>query len=70
MEVQLINDEFSRLANSNEQSEVERPNMDVGGPVHDGETAADVSCFVETARFRVCPREGQYGIQVPDQQFG
>lgn len=65
MEVQLINDEFSRLANSNEQSEVERPNMDVGGPVHDGETAADVSCFVETARFRVCPREGQYGIQVP-----
>ena len=22
-------------------------------------------CFVETARFLVCPREGQYGIQVP-----
>jgi cupin fold WbuC family metalloprotein len=34
-------------------------------PVHDGETAADESCFAETARFRVCPREGQYGIQVP-----
>ena len=34
-------------------------------PVHDGETAADESCFAETARFRVCPREGKYGIQVP-----
>jgi len=34
-------------------------------PVHDGETAADESIFRETARFRVCPREGQYGIQVP-----
>ena len=43
----------------------ELPNMDTGGPVHDGEVAADESCFVETARFRVCPREGQYGIQVP-----
>ena len=43
----------------------ERPNMDAGGPVHDGEIAADESNFRETARFRVCPREGQYGIQVP-----
>lgn len=43
----------------------ELPNMDAGGPVHDGETAADESCFKEVARFRVCPREGQYGIQVP-----
>ena len=43
----------------------ELPNMDAGGPVHDGEVAADESCFVETARYRVCPREGQYGIQVP-----
>lgn len=34
-------------------------------PVHDGEIAADESNFRETARFRVCPREGQYGIQVP-----
>ena len=25
----------------------------------------DGSCFKEVARFRVCPREGQYGIQVP-----
>ena len=66
-------EELSRLASSNERPEVERPNMDAGGPVHDGdpstgsgtETAADESCFVETARFRVCPREGQYGIQVP-----
>lgn len=43
----------------------ELPNMDSGGPVHDGETAADETCFKEVARFRVCPREGQYGIQVP-----
>ncbi len=43
----------------------ELPNMDAGGPVHDGELAADETCFVETARFRVCPREGQFGIQVP-----
>ena len=43
----------------------ELPNMDAGGPVHNGETAADESCFVEIARFRVCPREGVYGIQVP-----
>ena len=43
----------------------ELPNMDSGGPVHDGETAADETCFKEVARFRVCPREGQHGIQVP-----
>ena len=43
----------------------ELPNMDAGGPVHDGEVAADEGCFAEVARFRVCPREGQYGIQVP-----
>ena len=43
----------------------ELPNMDAGGPVHDGERAMDESCFVETARLRVCPREGLYGIQVP-----
>lgn len=58
-------EEFSRLASSNERPEVERPNVDAGGPVHDGETAADESQFVETARFRVCPQEGMYGIQVP-----
>lgn len=43
----------------------ELPNVDAGGPIHDGEVAADESCFVETARFRICPREGLYGIQVP-----
>ena len=43
----------------------ELPNMDAGGPVHDGEIAADESCFAEVARFRVCPREGLFGIQVP-----
>ena len=43
----------------------ELPNVTAGGPVHDGETAADETQFVETARFRVCPREKIYGIQVP-----
>lgn len=43
----------------------ELPNLDAGGPIHDGESAADDTNFVETARFRVCPREGIYGIQVP-----
>lgn len=43
----------------------ELPNMDAGGPIHDGEIAEDETNFKETARFRVCPREGQYGIQVP-----
>ncbi len=43
----------------------ELPNMDGDGPVHDGETAADETCFKEIARFRVCPREKVYGIQVP-----
>ena len=33
----------------------ELPNMDAGGPVH----------FAEVARFRVCPREKIFGIQVP-----
>ena len=43
----------------------ELPNMDAGGPIHDGETATDESCFKEVARFRICPREGQFGIQIP-----
>jgi len=43
----------------------ELPNMDAGGPIHDGEIAQDETNFKETARFRVCPREGQFGLQVP-----
>lgn len=43
----------------------EMPNVDAGGPVHDGEIAADEACFKEVARCRVCPRDGIYGIQVP-----
>ena len=43
----------------------ELPNMDAGGPVHDGERALDESCFKEVARFRLCPREKLYGIQIP-----
>ena len=43
----------------------ELPNMDAGGPIHDGEMAADETCFAEVSRVRVCPREGTYGIQVP-----
>lgn len=43
----------------------EMPTGDTGGPVHDGETAVDETCFKEVERFRVCPREKVYGIQVP-----
>lgn len=43
----------------------ELPNMDAGGPIHNGEVAADESCFQEVARFRICPREKKYGIQIP-----
>ena len=43
----------------------ELPNMDAGGSIHDGERAADETCFAEVARFRVCPREKVFGIQVP-----
>lgn len=43
----------------------ELPTVDTGGPIHDGETASDETQFKEVARFRVCPREGTYGIQVP-----
>lgn len=43
----------------------ELPNIDAGGAIHDGESAQDETCFVETTRFRVCPREGTFGIQVP-----
>lgn len=43
----------------------ELPNMDAGGPVHDGEVAADEHQFVEVARFRICPRDQKYGIQIP-----
>ena len=43
----------------------ELPGVDTGGPVHDGEVAADETAFAEVARFRVCPREKLYGIQVP-----
>ncbi len=43
----------------------ELPNMDAGGPIHNGETAMDESCFKEVARFSICPREGKYGIQIP-----
>lgn len=43
----------------------ELPGVDTGGPVHDGETAIDETCFAEVARFRICPREKLYGIQIP-----
>lgn len=43
----------------------ELPTVETGGPIHNGETAQDESSFKEIARFRVCPREGIYGIQVP-----
>ena len=43
----------------------ELPNMDAGGPIHDGEIAADETCFAEVTRFRICPAERKYGIQIP-----
>lgn len=43
----------------------ELPNVDAGGPVHDGETAAHETAYAEVARFRICPREQKYGIQIP-----
>lgn len=43
----------------------ELPTGDTGGSIHDGETAVDETVFVETARFRICPREKLYGIQIP-----
>lgn len=43
----------------------ELPNVNAGGPVHNGEMALDETCFKEVARFRVCPRDGVYGIQIP-----
>lgn len=43
----------------------ELPTGDTGGPVHDGETAIDETAFAEISRFRVCPREKIFGIQVP-----
>ena len=43
----------------------ELPTVVEGGPVHDGERAIDESQFVETARFRLNPKEGNYGIQIP-----
>lgn len=43
----------------------ELPNMDAGGPVHDGKTAADPSQFKEFFRTEICPAKGKYGIQIP-----
>ena len=43
----------------------ELPNMDAGGPIHDGKTAADPSQFKEFFRTELCPSEGKYGIQIP-----
>lgn len=43
----------------------EMPTGDTGAPIHDGETAVDESQFAEVARFRICPRERKFGIQIP-----
>lgn len=43
----------------------ELPNVDAGGPVHDGRKAIVESNFKEVSRFRICPRKKLYGIQVP-----
>lgn len=43
----------------------EFPTMDIGGSIHDGEIVLDKTFFREIARYRMCPREKLYGIQVP-----
>lgn len=43
----------------------ELPSVDCGGPIHDGERALDERQFAEVARYRICAREGRYGIQIP-----
>ena len=43
----------------------ELPTVESGGPIHDGERVIDDTCFKETSRFKLCPREKQYGIQIP-----
>ena len=43
----------------------ELPTLDCGGPIHDGDHALNERKFAEVARYRICPREGQYGIQIP-----
>ncbi len=43
----------------------ELPNVVSGGPIHDGEETLDETCFKEVARFRICPKDRVYGIQIP-----
>ena len=43
----------------------ELPNVVSDRSIHDGEIAHNNTCFKEMARYRICPREGQFGIQVP-----
>jgi cupin fold WbuC family metalloprotein len=43
----------------------ELPNMDAGGPIHDGKTAVAASEYKEILRVPICPASGNYGIQIP-----
>jgi hypothetical protein len=43
----------------------ELPNVVSGGLIHDGEETLDETCFKEVARFRICPKDRVYGIQIP-----
>lgn len=43
----------------------EQPAAGIGVSIHEGENPIDETRFKEVARFRICPREGLYGIQVP-----
>ncbi len=43
----------------------EMPDVQGKVPTSDGEHAIDESCFKEVSRVRICPREKEYGIQVP-----
>ncbi len=43
----------------------ELPNLDMDDSIYNAEVGTEESCFREIARYRICPREGKYGIQVP-----
>lgn len=43
----------------------ELPNMDAGGPVHDGSVAMDETCFKEIARVLVCSRDKEREVRIP-----
>ena len=43
----------------------ELPNMDAGGPVHDGSVVMDETCFKEVGRMRMDSRDKNHEIRIP-----